>query len=81
MIGLGSNEKDRLLNLRLALSAIRKEKKIAVVSTSRIYISKAVLIPGSPDDRDRDYFNAAIKIRTTLTPEGLLKVLKKMRSN
>ena len=60
------------------MSAVHKEKKLQVVSTSRIYVSKAVLIPGSPADWNSDYLNAAIKIRTTLSPEDLLKVLKKI---
>ena len=80
VIGIGSNKGDRLHYLRRAVAAIRAHPEIAVISISRIYRSKALLLPGSPKEWDRDYFNAAIKIKTTLPPEKLLKQLKSIES-
>ena len=76
VIGLGTNVGDKLSNLRQAVKEIEDDTEILLFSTSRIYKTNAVLLPGSPKEWDIPYFNAAIKIRTHLSPKKLLKRLQ-----
>ncbi|MGI4776411.1 MAG: dihydropteroate synthase [Janthinobacterium lividum] len=78
IIGLRSNQGDKLANLRQAVKEIENNKKINLVSTSRIYKTKAILLPNTPKEWGVSYFNSAIKIKTSLSPQKLLVFLKKV---
>lgn len=67
-IALGSNMGDRGANLAAALQALANTDCIEVVTTSSVYETVAV---GGPQQQD-NYFNAAAKLTTTLTPHELL---------
>ena len=75
LIGLGSNLGARESNLRFAIGRIRRLPKTTLVATSSFYRTKAVG-PG----RQPDYFNAAARIRTGLSPMGLLIELKRIEA-
>ena len=77
VLGLGSNEGDRLQNLRSAVAAISKSI-LAGVETSSIYESVATLKPGSPDEWNKPFLNMAVAGETHLSPNELLKNIKMM---
>lgn len=61
ILGVGSNI-DPLLNLRSCLREIKKLDRVKVISVSKIYESDAMLKENSPDDWNKQYLNAAVKI-------------------
>ena len=65
-LALGSNLGDRLANLQRAVDLLAGVAGIEVVRSSRVYETEPV---GPPQP---DYLNAAIEIRTSLTPGELL---------
>jgi len=69
-IGLGSNLGDREETLRGALQALRECEGVEVGAVSRFLETEPV--GGPPQGR---FLNAAAEIRTTLTPEELLRTL------
>lgn len=72
VIGLGSSLGDRARALRLAVQAIDALCGVRVVATSRIYRS----LPMGPA---RGHFlNAAVAVRTRLSPRGLLGTLRQI---
>jgi 2-amino-4-hydroxy-6-hydroxymethyldihydropteridine diphosphokinase len=73
-LGLGSNEGDRLANLREAVRRLDAHPEIAVVSRSSVYETEAM------DDAagQRDFYNAAVAVETALEPRALLAVCKEM---
>jgi len=75
-LGLGSNVDDRLTHLNNAVSALKQAPGVALVASSSVYSSAALLPQGAPKDWDADYLNAVISIRTTLSPQELLASLK-----
>ncbi len=72
-LGVGSNLGNRRKNIQKALDYLAKTKGIKIEKTSRIYETKAL---GGP--AQGKFLNAAIKIKTSLTPIALLKTLKKI---
>lgn len=78
IIGLGSNQGDRLENLRQAIKELKKDSDVSLLAYSRIYKTKALLLANSPRSWDIPYFNAAIKIKTTISPEELLTKLQEI---
>lgn len=75
-IGVGSNLGNRRENINKALDCLRKTKGIRLEGVSRIYESTPV---GGP--RQREFLNAALKIKTSLAPIQLLKTLKKIEQD
>lgn len=75
VIGLGSNI-DPLKHLRWALKELKKNEQIRVVNVSRIYESKALLKSDAPSSWDKDYLNAAVLIKSSISFPELLLVLK-----
>ncbi len=73
-LGIGSNLGDRRENIRLALAKINKLKGTKVIKLSRIIEVAAV---GGPSGQPK-FLNAALKIKTSLTPITLLNGLKKI---
>ena len=71
LIGLGANILNPTLQLARALSALDQQTDIAVWAVSRVYRSA----PLGPLDQP-DFFNAAVKIETSLPPEALLSTIK-----
>lgn len=69
-IAMGSNIGDRLGNMRKALR-LMKIREIEVIQKSDVYETA----PVGPQDQNR-FLNACIIVRTTLSPEELLFLLK-----
>lgn len=73
-LGVGSNLGDRRENIRLALAKINKLKGTKVIKLSRIIETNPV---GGPAGQPK-FLNAALKIKTCLSPVKFLKALKKI---
>jgi 2-amino-4-hydroxy-6-hydroxymethyldihydropteridine diphosphokinase len=70
-LGLGSNEGDRLANLRAARSALDGHG-MAVVASSSVYETE----PQGEITEQADFLNACLRIETALDPGGLLAACK-----
>ena len=75
-LGIGSNLGNRRKNIKKALDYLAKTKGIKIEKTSRIYETEPV---GGP--AQRKFLNAAIKIKTSLTPQLFLKIIKKIEKD
>ncbi len=75
-LGVGSNLGDRRKNIKRALDYLSKTRGIKIEKSSRIYETAPV---GGP--RQGKFLNAALKIRTSLAPQILLKALKKIEKD
>jgi 2-amino-4-hydroxy-6-hydroxymethyldihydropteridine diphosphokinase len=73
-LGLGSNLGDRRKNIKSAVKKINALKGTKTIKLSRIIETKPV---GGPKGQPK-FLNAALKIRTALTPLNLLRNLKKI---
>jgi 2-amino-4-hydroxy-6-hydroxymethyldihydropteridine diphosphokinase len=72
-LGLGSNQGDRLANLRAARDALAR-KRVEPVASSSVYETAP---QGEVTDQP-DFLNACLRIRTELEPEALLDVCKEV---
>ena len=70
-LGLGSNQGDRLANLRAARDALGGAK-IEVLASSSVYETEP---QGEVTDQP-DFYNAVLRVETELDPEGLLDECK-----
>jgi 2-amino-4-hydroxy-6-hydroxymethyldihydropteridine diphosphokinase len=70
-LGLGSNEGDRLANLRAARAAL-EDRGIEVSASSSVFTTAP---QGEVTDQP-DFLNACLRIRTELEPEALLDACK-----
>ena len=70
-LGLGSNEGDRLRNLRAARAALVRHE-VAVEASSSVYETA----PQGEVLEQPDFLNAALRVRTALGPEELLDAAK-----
>ena len=77
ILGIGSNVGDRLGFLAKAVAIINKTV-MAVTETSPIYESPALLKEGAPENWNKPFLNMAIAGETHLSPEDLLKEVKKI---
>ena len=77
VIALGSNLGDREQNLRDAVAAIAATDSVRVLAASGMVESAAVK-PDGVDESAPSYLNAVIRIRTALSPEGLLDELNRI---
>ena len=68
-LSLGSNLGDRRLNLRTAIERLDSHPEIRVTQISPLYETEPVGYADQPD-----FLNLCIEIKTTLTPENLLKI-------
>ena len=75
-LGIGSNLGNRSKNIRLAIQKIKALKNTKLLKISGIIETKPM---GGPRNQNR-FLNAAIKIKTNLTPSLLLKKLKKIET-
>ena len=71
-LGLGSNLGDRRRNIKMAIQKINALKQTKVVKSSRLIETAPV---GGPAGQ-RNFLNAAVKIRTSLTPARLLRKIQ-----
>ena len=71
-VALGSNLGDRRSHLEAALEALRRTPGIRILAASALYETEPV---GPPQGR---YLNAAVRLRTRLTPRQLLTRLLAM---
>jgi 2-amino-4-hydroxy-6-hydroxymethyldihydropteridine diphosphokinase len=70
-LGLGSNVGDRRAHLEQAVTALRRHG-VEVLASSPVYETEPVgLVPDQ-----RDFYNACLRIRTSLDPEELLDACK-----
>jgi 2-amino-4-hydroxy-6-hydroxymethyldihydropteridine diphosphokinase len=74
-LALGSNLGDRLLNMQHASERIGSHPYIQVVAASRLYETAPM---GPPQGR---FLNAAISIRTTLSPHAVLAICRQTESS
>jgi 2-amino-4-hydroxy-6-hydroxymethyldihydropteridine diphosphokinase len=72
-LGLGSNEGDRLANLRAARDSLERNG-VDVLASSSVYETA----PQGEVTDQRDFLNACLRIRTALDPEALLDVCKRV---
>jgi 2-amino-4-hydroxy-6-hydroxymethyldihydropteridine diphosphokinase len=72
-LGLGSNEGDRLGNLRAARAALERHG-VEVTGASSVYETAP---QGEVTDQP-DFLNACLRVRTELEPEPLLDVCKRV---
>src|SRR5579863_5276703 len=72
ILGLGSNQGDRLAYLRLALRYIREIPQLTVQQVSPVYVSDALLPENALQEWDQPYFNLALRCETSLKPYDLL---------
>lgn len=71
-IGIGSNVGNRIENIRKAVNLITENKEIEIVAGSSVYES----IPFG-NRKQNNFYNAVIKIHTSLTQYELFELLKK----
>lgn len=74
-IAFGSNEGNQVAHINDALKAL-EEKNIRVLATSSIFKSKPMYYLDQAD-----FYNGALKVSTSLTPEELLKAVKDIEYN
>lgn len=74
-LSLGSNIEDRLSNIHQALDLLKKEKEVAIVDTSFLYLSE---YQGALRVKGMGFLNAAVKVRTSHGPQELLALVKKI---
>jgi len=72
-LGVGSNLGNRKKNIEKALDYLAKTRGVKIEKSSRVYETKP--LGGPPQGK---FLNAAVKIKTSLTPLSLLKTLKKI---
>lgn len=72
-IGIGSNVGNRIENIRKAVSSISENKEVELISASSVYES----LPFG-NHNQKNFFNAVIKLKTSLTHYELFDFLKKI---
>ncbi len=72
-IGIGSNVGNRIENIRKAVSSISENKEVELISVSSVYES----LPFGNNNQE-NFFNAVIKLKTSLTHYKLFDFLKKL---
>jgi 2-amino-4-hydroxy-6-hydroxymethyldihydropteridine diphosphokinase len=73
-LGLGSNQSDRLANLRAAVESLDAHDRIEVIGRSAVYETEPV---GEILDQP-DFYNAVVAVETDLSPRELLDACKKI---
>ncbi|HEY0076540.1 MAG TPA: 2-amino-4-hydroxy-6-hydroxymethyldihydropteridine diphosphokinase [Abditibacteriaceae bacterium] len=74
-LALGSNQGDRVANLRKACKLLEYHPEIKVEARSKIYETQSVEGGGV-----QDFLNAAVRIETTLSPVALLAMIQAIES-
>lgn len=73
-LGIGSNLGDRRKNIRLAIKKVNALKGTRIIRVSKIIETRPI---GGPLGQG-NFLNAALKLRTNLSPSMLLKGLKRI---
>lgn len=81
ILSIGSNQGNRLQNLRQALRALQAHLDITVLDFSPVYISDALLPERAPENWQTYYLNAALRCSTQLSPQALLLEIKKIEKS
>ncbi len=76
-LGIGTNLGNRRKNIKLAVQKINSLKDTRVLKKSEIIETS----PVGGRAKQRNYLNAALKIRTKFSPTDLLKKLKKIEND
>ncbi len=74
-LGLGSNLGDKKENIKNALTILGKKPGITLLQYSSIYLTEP-----AGTSRQPDFYNCAAKIKTTLSPQSLLKAIKSIET-
>lgn len=74
IIGIGANLGDKEANIKSAISFIEKQTG-KILGISKLYRSKALVLPGVDDSSVPDYINAAVLVETEILPSTLLEKL------
>jgi len=77
-IGLGSNLNDPEKQLRQAMVAISELTGLDVITDSGLFKTRAMTLN---DEQQPDYFNAVVKVETTMNPYQLLDALQSIENN
>ncbi|KAJ3208874.1 trifunctional dihydropteroate synthetase [Dinochytrium kinnereticum] len=75
-IAVGSNLGNKLANIQNAIETLSKADSIKVLATSFLYETAPMYVQDQPA-----FLNAVFKIQTTLSPQDLLKLLKKTEAD
>ena len=70
-LGLGSNMDDRLMNLEKGIDMLSEKKENKILAISDFYESEPMY-----NKSLNKFYNAVVKIKTTLTPNELLQLAK-----
>ena len=70
-LGLGSNMDDRLMNLEKGIDMLSEKKENKILAISDFYESEPMY-----NKSLNKFYNAVVKIKTTLTPNKLLQLAK-----
>ena len=70
-LGLGSNMDDRLMNLEKGIDMLSEKKENEILAISDFYESEPMY-----NKSLNKFYNAVVKIKTTLTPNKLLQLAK-----
>lgn len=81
ILGLGSNIGNRLQYLRQAYNIIKQLPDVTVQQVSPVYLSEAELPENAPPEWSQHFYNCALSCESTLTPELLLKTIKKIEED
>lgn len=76
LLGLGTNQGNRLQSLRMAVSYIKAHESIELLGSSAIYESDALLPQGAPESWNLGFLNCVVLCKTSLDPIGLLREIK-----
>lgn len=82
VLGLGSNEGDRLQHLSRAVAALGRGALpvLSHIVLSPVYESRALLPAGAPQSWDSAFLNMAVAGETALSPQALLAEVKEMET-
>jgi len=70
-LGLGSNLGDKKENIKKALKILENKPGITFKKHSSVYLTEPVGV-----SRQDDFYNCVAEIKTTLSPQSLLKAVK-----
>jgi 2-amino-4-hydroxy-6-hydroxymethyldihydropteridine diphosphokinase len=79
VIALGANQGDRAATLHAAVRELAEAEGVELTAVSSLHETVAVRVEG-PDPAAPAYLNAVALIRTTLTPDALLRLLHEIEA-
>ncbi len=84
IFGLGSNLGDKNFYLENAVARLETELFLTNLKKSKILKNPALLLPNSPKEWDREFFNIALSADIDLekfSPEKILEIVKKIEKD